>query len=96
MATYFEDENGKWEKIGKFGKILVEPSQKYIDENTPTQEELNEQVNNQVIEEIKTTDSDLLRLIEDIAEWAELQGFEIPQSKKELIADRKDKRKNLK
>jgi|GEM_PF-4018196 len=96
MATYFEDENGKWEKVGKYGKILVEPSQKYIDENTPTQEELDEQANNEVLKEIKTTDSDLLRLIEDIAEWAELQGFVIPQQKKDLIAERKSKRLNLK
>jgi len=55
-----------------------------------------EEFNNNIFAEIKATDSDLIRLVEDIAEWAELQGFVIPQEKKDLISERKNKRNMLK
>ena len=55
-----------------------------------------EEFNEEVLAEIKATDSDLIRLVEDVAEWAESMGFVIPQAKKDLISARKTKRNDLK
>ena len=96
MNKYFYDENGKWERVGKHGKMLVEPSQEYIDKNTPTQAELDAQHNKEVLEDIKATDSNLLRVVEDLIDWAITTGFVAPQEKLDLISERKTKRANLK
>jgi hypothetical protein len=55
-----------------------------------------QQENEQIINEIKRFDTQLIRLIEDIAIWAETKGFEIPIQKKQLIEQRKQIRAKLK
>lgn len=58
----------------------------------PTQEELNNQITN----DINSTNNDLLEIFEDIVEWAEEKGFILSEQKKELINIRKAKRSELK
>ena len=93
---YIIDNDGKWSVRKGKKYCLIEPSAEYIAKNTPTQAELDEQHNKEVLAEIKATDSDLIRLVEDVAEWAESMGFVIPQAKKDLISARKTKRNDLK
>lgn len=57
-----------------------------------TQEELNQIILNEINEEHKG----LLRLVEDISEFLEELGFEIPLAQKERILNIKEKRKQLK
>ena len=60
------------------------------------EKELNkEEKNNIIVQQIKETDSDLLQLIEDIAEWVESKGFIIPTHQKALIEQRKLKRDQI-
>ena len=55
----------------------------------PTQEELNQQITN----DINSSNNELLEIFEDIVEWAEKKGFILSEQKKEIINSRKEKRK---
>ena len=58
----------------------------------PTQE----QIKSSIIQQIKQTDLEIIRLIEDIALWAEGEGFEIPMEKKVIFENRNQLRERLK
>ena len=96
FIMYINDEQGKWSVRKGKKYLLVEPSQGYIDKNTPTQAELDAQHNKEVLEDIKATDSNLLRVVEDLIDWAITTGFVAPQEKLDLINERKTKRGTLK
>ena len=57
---------------------------------------IDRKANQVILQEIKESDSELLRGMEDVYEWAESMGFTPSQIQKDRIADRKAKRANLK
>ena len=68
----------------------------YDDKFYDITKEERDQANSQIFEELEETDNSLIRLIEDIAIWAEERGFVIPQSKADLIQERANKRNKIK
>lgn len=92
---HITDKEGKW-TLRKGKKYqLIEPSQEYIIANTLSQEQLNEQHNQQITNEINSSNNELLEIFEDIVDWAEEKGFILSKKKKELINSRKEKRKGI-
>jgi hypothetical protein len=71
IMEYLTDKDGKW-KLRKDKKYqLIEPSQAYIDANTPTQGQIDNETNKQLIKEMEQEQLGLIRLIEDMAEYLE-------------------------
>ena len=56
-----------------------------------TQEELNQQITN----DINSSNNEVQEIFEDIVEWAEEKGFILSENKKQLINSRKEKRKGI-
>jgi hypothetical protein len=78
-------EDTKQNDIYKYGKFS-KPTLKEL-----TQEELNQQITN----EINSSNNELLEIFEDIVEWAKEKGFILSEQKKQLIDFRKEKRKGI-
>jgi hypothetical protein len=89
---------GEWEKVGKKGKILVKPSQEYLNSIEPTQQQIDTENNELLLKEMAEDQLGLIRMIEDIVKHLESKndGFIIPEEQKERIERIKIKRGKLK
>ena len=93
---YVNDIDGKWElRKGKKYR-LVEPSQTYIDANTPKQEELDNLADLETLKLITDTDTYLVRFMEDMViaidnnkEKFALLGIVLPLEILEVVQQRK-------
>lgn len=77
-------------------KCLVEPSEAWIlKHQTKSETQIKEERKQVILKELEKSDLQLIRLVEDLTEFAETLGFKANASKKALIQQRKALRQEL-